>query len=424
MMKRITRYFLFVIIQILCLQTIAQDFWEEIAIPDTLAYRCMEMSPNGDIYLGMWGFSYPGGIYRSIDNAQTWQYLGLDEKPIYAIEVCSNGDIIAGVFSGIFKSNDNGNTWYEIYYSSGNITNIISLPNGYIFAGGVDNLHGIIRSKDFGETWDTVHVFTNYGQENLKALTVSAEDHVYAGTYNMFGEGSIWFTIDLGETWTEIGTPDFPPYWPWIFSLAVHLQGDLFAGFYGQGLYRYNFTTQQWTALYYPWVTPDDILFIGDNKIFVGLEQDPNGTDGVIYSEDGGQSFEMLNSGMNGGNGTSISYLFHNQDNFIYAFGWGFYKSIEPVFTGVEEQSIPEVVQSLNYPNPFADKTTLCWDNSTEDEYVFLQIVDNMSKIILKDHIKNTGRYLFDNNAIDNGAYYFSIFGKNNIYSGKMVLIK
>ncbi|MEZ5195660.1 MAG: hypothetical protein R2764_04475 [Bacteroidales bacterium] len=55
----------------------------------------------------MWGFEYQGGIYRSTDDAQTWQYLGLDGKPVYELEVCSNGDILAGITHGIYKSNDN-----------------------------------------------------------------------------------------------------------------------------------------------------------------------------------------------------------------------------------------------------------------------------------------------------------------------------
>ncbi|MBC8488387.1 MAG: T9SS type A sorting domain-containing protein [Bacteroidetes bacterium] len=422
-MKRITRFFLIAILQVTFLQAFSQDFWEEIILPDSFAYRCMDISPIGDIYLGMRGFSYPGGIYRSTDNAQTWQYLGLTEKPVYALEVCSNGDIIAGVFSGIFKSSDNGNTWYEVYYSSGNMTNIISLSNGYVFAGGVDNLHGIIRSDDFGETWDTVHVFTNYGQENLKALAVSAEGHVYAGTYNMFGEGSIWFTIDLGETWTEISIPDFSPYWPWIFSLAVHPQGDLFAGFYGQGLYRYNFTTQQWTALYLPWVTPDDILFIGDYKIFVGLYQDPNGGAGVIYSEDGGQNFTTLNSGINGGNGGSIGYLFRHPNNLIFALGWGFYKSTVPVFTDVNDNVETETIRSLNYPNPFTDKTIIGWCISEKDKFVNITIVNASGKIILKEKIINNGNYIFHAGNIKSGIYYYSILVGNNLYTGKMICV-
>jgi photosystem II stability/assembly factor-like uncharacterized protein len=404
----------------------SQDYWEAITVPDTLTYRCMDISSTGDIYLGMWGFTYPGGIYRSTDDTQTWQYLGLDEKPIYAIEVCSNNDIIAGAYSGIFKSSDNGNSWYEVYYSSGNITQIISLTNGYVFAGGVDNLHGIIRSKDFGETWDTVHVFTNYGQENLKCITASPQGHIWAGTYNMFGAGSITYSTDLGNTWSTLSTPEFPPYWPWVFSLANHPMGDLFAGFYGQGLYRYNFTTQQWTALYYPWVSPDDILFVGDNKIFVGLEQDPNGPiyDGVIYSEDGGQGFELLISGMNGGNGASIGYLFRNPNNFIYACGWGFYRSSIPVLTDLDKYLLTETIRASNTPNPFKFKTVIQWNNTPKEVSIELIILGNSGKIILKEKIMNSGSYLFQSGDIEPGVYYYSIIGKLASYSGKMVLIK
>lgn len=414
---------LFSIICIFYIPAVSQDFWEDVILPDSFSYRCMDISQVGDIYIGMWGFSYIGGIYRSTDNAQTWEYLGLDEKPVYTIEICSNGDIITGVYSGIYKSNDNGASWYEVYYSSGNITKIISLQNGYVFAGGVDNLHGIIRSKDFGETWDTVHVFTNYGQENLKAIATTIEDHIYAGTYNMFGEGSIWYTTDLGETWINIEIPDFTPYWGWIFSLAVHPSGDLFAGFYGKGLYRYSFNTEQWDVLTNPWVTPDDILFIGDNKIFVGLEQDPNGYDGVIYSEDGGQNFTALNSGMNGGNGTSIGYLFRNPESFIYAFGWGFYRSTLPVYTAVYNVE-KEIRHSMNFPNPFTDKTVISWDNSWNYKTVNLIIVNSSGKVILNDFIENTGCYTFKANNIEACIYYYSIIEGLQIHSGKIVLVK
>jgi hypothetical protein len=414
-----------VIAGILSVCGFSQDFWEGITIPDSLQYRCMDMSTNGDIYLGMWGFTYPGGVYRSIDNAQTWQYLGLDEKPIYALEVCSNGDIIAGVYNGIYKSNNGGFTWYQVYFPVGNITTLLSLSNGYVFAGGVDNLHGIIRSKDFGDTWDTVHVFTNSGEENLETMTVSPEGHVWAGTDNFFGNGSIWYTIDLGDTWINFEPPDIPaPYWTLVYSLAFHPQGDLFAGFFGWGLYRYNFTNQQWTPLYYPVVTPDAILFVGNNKVFVGLFYQPNGFDGIIYSEDGGQNFEPLNSGMNGGNGTSIGFLFRHPNNLIYAEGLGFYRSIEPVTTGMKEQTLTQVLQTINYPNPFSNKTLIQWNNSTGDEYVKLMITDATGKTIFNKEIENTGKYIFQNKQFITGVLYFSIVNNDHIYSGKMVLIK
>jgi hypothetical protein len=403
-----------------------QDFWELITTePDSTNARSIAISSEGDIYLGMTGFMYPGGIYRSTDNAQTWQYLGFDEKPIYAIEVCSNGDILAGVNNGIYKSTDYGSNWYAVYSEVDNITVIKSLSNGYVFAGGTGNLHGIIRSTDFGETWDTVHVFTNYGQENLKALTVSDEDMIVAGTYNVFGEGSIWFSNDLGEIWTNIETPEFSPYWPWIFSLAVHPQGDLFVGFYGQGLYRYSFTTLEWALLTNPLVTPDDILLVGNYKIFIGLFQDPNGYVGIAYSNDGGQTFEALNSGMNGGNGTSISYLLRNPDNIIYAKGNGLFRSTIPVLTEIENyQAQNKTNTAINKPNPFYSFTHITWGKTNSPEIILTIISVSSGDVIFKGKIVNTGNFLFHANDLEPGVYYYSILDGNNIYSGKMVLIK
>ena len=106
-MKQIKRFLIIAIIQVLFFQAFSQGFWEVVStLPDSIFSSCIDISPNGDIYLGMKGISYPGGIYRSTDNAQTWEYLGLDELPVYAIEVCFNGDIIAGVYDGMYKSTD------------------------------------------------------------------------------------------------------------------------------------------------------------------------------------------------------------------------------------------------------------------------------------------------------------------------------
>ncbi|MCF8369091.1 MAG: T9SS type A sorting domain-containing protein [Bacteroidales bacterium] len=416
------KYLLFSWVFILSFSTNAQDYWEDVltGIDSTFA-RSMYISSNGDIYLGMNGFSYPGGIYRSSDNAATWQYLGLGDFPVYAVEVCPNGDIIAGVYHGMYKSTDNGETWYEVYFEILNVSVIKSLANGYVFAGGGGNLHGILRSTDFGETWDTCHVFTNYGQENLMALAVSAEGHIWAGTHNFFGVGSIWYTTDMGDTWTMMDTPCI---YNDAFALAFHPQGDLFVGFFGEGLYRYNFSTLEWTAMYYPVVSPNTILFVGNNKIFAGLDDYPNYFPGIIYSDDGGQNFEMLNSGINNGNGVTIYNLFHHPDNLVYTQGLGVYRSIQPVFTGTKEQSLPQIVQSFNYPNPFKDKTSLTWDNSTDDEFVKISLIDEMGKILFQKNVKNSGRYSIDLTSIDRGVYFYSISEKSQIHTGKMVLVK
>ncbi|MBC8485468.1 MAG: hypothetical protein H8D45_05450 [Bacteroidetes bacterium] len=397
----------------------SQDYWQDITTtPDSSSINSMAISPSGDIFIGMWGFDDPGGIYRSVDNAQTWEYLGLIEKSVYTIEICPNGDILAGVNAGIYKSTDNGETWYEVYFEVGNIVTIFSLSNGYVFAGGVDNLQGILRSTNFGETWDTVFIFPGYGEEYLYSMTISPEGNIYAGTYNMFGPSGIYHSTDMGDSWEAV---DFPGND--VFSLAFHPQGDLFAGCVGDGLYRYNFNTQQWTQLLY-WITPDDILFVGNDIIYLGCNGDPNFMPGVLYSEDNGQNFEWLNSGMNGGNGADIEKFSRHPNDYIFAQGYSLYISFEPVFTDIEHFWKSGNRKIKNSPNPFSDYTIIAWDVVYQDKYVQLIITDTKGKIVYNKYIENSGNYTYNNVLKVTGIFFYSIIGKDNIYSGKMVLVK
>lgn len=396
-----------------------QDFWHPInSVPDSSIIRCMTISQEGDIYIGMNGFDYPGGIYRSTDNAQSWQYLGLTEKPVYTIEVCPNGDILAGVFCGMYKSIDNGETWYEVYFEVENVTNIFALANGYVFAGGTGNLHGILRSTDFGETWDTNYVFPSYWEENLNVITISPEGFIYAGTSSFYGLGGIYYSENLGGSWTQVD-----PISPIIqgYELAFHPLGDLFVGCLADGLYRRHSNTGQWSHDFYN-VTPDDILFVGNNKIYVGCNGAQFTMKGIYYSDDGGQTYNWLNSGMNGGEGAYLNQLNRHPDNYIYAQSLNLYRSVEPVITSINNSY--KISAANNFPNPFSEKTNIRWDKSEKDEFVNLHITAVSGKSIMNEKIKNTGNYEFKNESLKAGIYYYSIISKHNTYSGKMLLNK
>jgi len=417
MMKRII---LTVIANLLMVCGFSQDFWTNInTTPDSTLISSMIISPSDEIYLGMWGFDYAGGIYRSTDNAQTWEYLGLHGKSVYAIEICTNGDIIAGINLGIYKSSDNGNSWYEVYYGIESISCLLSLSNGYVFAGGGGNSHGIFRSTDYGENWDTVYVFTGYGEEDLNAISLSPEEYIYAGTYNMFsGDEGLYRSTDAGDTWEEVDFPGGD-----VFSIAFHPGGDLFVGCLGDGLYRYHQNIEQWTHDLYN-VTPDDILFVGNNKVFLGCNDTQMSMEGILYSDDGGQNYDWLNGGMNSGNGASIEKLIRTTDNNIYAQSFTLYRSNMPVITNMNNYNINECPNAFNYPNPFTDETILHWNILFQDLFIRMIITNTRGKIIENKIIENNGFYSYQSKGQDHGILYYSIKGANTILSGKMVLIK
>ena len=409
-MKQIKRFLLITIIQVLFVQAFSQDFWEMVTtgIDSTFSW-CMHISSEGDIYLGMRGWDYPGGIYRSTDNAQTWEYLGLTERPVYGIEVCSNGDIIAGVHSAIYKSSDNGQSWYEVNFDATNFKDFLSLPNGYVFSGESSDIYGsIIRSTDFGETWQTNYVFPNL-EENVNAFTVTLNGDIYVGTYSMFTSDGLYVTHDFGESWEAI---DFPG--AAVYSVAVHPSGDIFVGCLGNGLYRYYHNAGQWVHEFFN-VTPDDILFVGNDKIFIGLNGSPISMYGIFYSDDGGIIYEWLNSGMNGGDGTVINYLFRHPNNKIYAEGAGLYRSVEPVYTNLYDNKKTEIIFTYNFPNPVTNITTFIITTSSGIVGdAVIKIFNTQGQLIekIKTGITLTGETKINYNAghLPAGAYYYHTF--------------
>lgn len=248
--------------------TYSQDYWEIIETPDSSWVKSFEIAPDGTLFLGMGnqGYDPPGGIYRSFDDGQSWEYLAFVDKNILSIEFDINGDLYCGTAYGrIYKSTDFGETWEEVYNDIMHVRVIKSHPNGFMFAGGDANWSGILRSTDFGETWDYCFVFPNSNPEFLASMTISPEGIIYAGSCNDIGPSGMYRSFDDGDTWEVFDIP----CWGNIESIGVHPSGDLFAGTVGDGVYRYHFDTGQWTHDLYN-VSPKDFLFLGNDTIYVG----------------------------------------------------------------------------------------------------------------------------------------------------------
>lgn len=398
-----------------------QDYWEWFpTTPDSSLLRAMAISPEGDIYIGMYGFDMPGGIYRSSDDAQTWQYLGLDDKPVYTLELCNNGDILAGVFCGIHKYTHIDESWCEVYSGVINITHIKAFSSGIVIAGGGGDPHGILRSSDFGESWDTSFLFTNYGEENLNAIAVSPDGDIWTGTTNAYGPGSIYYSNNSGISWSKHVSPC---EYLQVYALALHPSGELWAGCLAEGVYRYNFVSGQWTHDFLN-VTPDDILFIGNNVIYLGCSNYTLTMSGILYSDDGGQSYTVLNNGMNGGAGDNIKHLIKHPSQHIYAQGVFLHRSTEPLMTSTEDHFQQVTMNACNYPNPFAGYTKIFWNKKEGSGHVELVVTSLEGRLISRESIQNTGSHVFQNNNLQPGVYCYWIASGNLYCTGKMILYK
>jgi photosystem II stability/assembly factor-like uncharacterized protein len=235
-----------------------------------------------------------GGVWKTNDGGRHWEnisdgYFGgsigaitvskSDPNVIYAGggEQTVRGNVSSGF--GMWKSEDAGKTWtFAGLLKSRHIPRIVVDPNDHqvVYAAVLGDLYkptperGVYKSTDGGKQWKRV-LFAN---ENAGATDLIIDPNnprvLYASTWNVRrtpyslssgGPGSaLWKSTDYGETWTEISTrKGFPEGTLGIIGITV---------------------------------SPSN-----SERLWAMVEHKEKG--GVYRSEDGGESWKLLNSDRN-----------------------------------------------------------------------------------------------------------------------------
>lgn len=163
------------------------------------------------------------GIYRSLDNGQTWTTInnGINPSVSQYVSLQSSGNkLLTGARSGAFYSNDNGDNWSQCDFDVYGVVPVASLvTNGSTgFCGLVGyGERGIYKSDDDFASWTKVHDL------NVTKIIVS-EGKIYAtGTMIVQGGGevpSIFLSVNNGSSWTNISGPLGPQFAPYSLTVA------------------------------------------------------------------------------------------------------------------------------------------------------------------------------------------------------------
>ncbi|MEZ4972673.1 MAG: T9SS type A sorting domain-containing protein [Cyclobacteriaceae bacterium] len=192
------------------------------------------------LFAGMLGYtgSQAKGIYRSLDNGDTWEERnnGMPDSYVYCIINDGNTVYIGTSSSGIFASTDNGDSWQP---KNNGLTNMVvfslALFENQIYAG---TNAGIFISTDNGESWSP----SNNGLTNLviRDLAVTATA-VFAGTLS----GGVFMSDNSGANWTAVNNGLTALQ---VRSLAVS-GNTLFAGTVYNGIFRSTNNGSSWTSV-------------------------------------------------------------------------------------------------------------------------------------------------------------------------------
>lgn len=178
----------------------AFDYWGKIPGPNTNDVNLLSYDDEDVLYAAVWG----GGLYRSEDNAQTFEQVndGLTNFYITSIVYDSSGNMLVGTYGGgVYRSGDGGFTWTEFNDNLGNLkvkALAVNANNDY-FAGTYGG--GVYRYLDSVGEWERVVYRLPF--HDITALTVAPDSTILAGTngkgiYKSGNNGGRWSSSNAG----------------------------------------------------------------------------------------------------------------------------------------------------------------------------------------------------------------------------------
>ncbi|MEM0995192.1 MAG: T9SS type A sorting domain-containing protein, partial [Bacteroidota bacterium] len=210
--------------------------------------------------------SQEGGIYKSLDQGETWQ-ASYDEnlhKDVFSLVSVGNR-LIAGTRRGIFLSDDGGNSWSRVDEEEREARRSIPFcmtTKGNTVVAGTNR--SVLLSQDAGDTWQVIEI-ADRGDVNRAAFV---NNHFYVSTSGSgiyrSENGSSWEKLDLGlpenqeninaflmlgqdQYYSSAGNiyknrkpinEGFSMDFPSARSFTVY-KGSLYAGTYRDGVWKY-----------------------------------------------------------------------------------------------------------------------------------------------------------------------------------------
>jgi hypothetical protein len=233
---------------------------------------------GNSLYLG----TYSGGAFKSTDNGQNWEPIGLTSSIVYALQPTAKYLFAATFGDGVSRSSDNGVHW-EQCRNGMSLANFhaLALIGTSVFAG---SSAGVYRSDDNGDSWTAV---TNGFSSDVNCLLVKGTT-LFGAT---LGGGGVYRSTNNGNSWTQINTGLSNLY---VRRLTCN-GNDLFACTDGGGVFRSTNDGNSWVAVNSGLnaTTVLTITAVGEN-VYAGTSKN------IYVSTNRGDSWKASSSGLGG----------------------------------------------------------------------------------------------------------------------------
>jgi photosystem II stability/assembly factor-like uncharacterized protein len=236
------------------------------------------------------------GVYTSKNGGQLFtkvEAIPVNSRRVRVIKQDPNNRsvIYAGSTTGLWKSVDGGLKWRRVSAANLIVNDVMIDPRNPKRVLLATDRSGVMASNDGGLTFASAN--SGFAHREIRALLLdkSQSETMYAGVVNDKAFGGAFMSADAGAHWSQVNKglngSD-------VFALAQDGNNQLVAGT-NNGIYRMEPSTHMWTSVFttaawHPYVT--DLHIEGDSW-FVGT------TTGLLYSHDGGRSFQVQRNNSN-----------------------------------------------------------------------------------------------------------------------------
>jgi len=204
--------------------------------------RAIATNASGHIFVGTDGFEGTGFL-RSTDDGTTWQVVtnALSSSLVRDLLVTASQEIYACTSNeGLFRSTNNGTTFSQVAsLPASSTTRIATNSSGHLFVGVQFESGNLYRSTDNGATW-----------QRADTGIAADVDRIYVNGSSIYAVTGIavYRSTDNGATWTTFQTPSASGVRALTFDPSGNAYVSLYEGFAtGDGVYRSTNGGATWT---------------------------------------------------------------------------------------------------------------------------------------------------------------------------------